>query len=170
VTNVPLVAGPVGVAGELRTGELAAAAGVNRQTLRYYERRGLLPAPDRSLGGQRRYPPSAVTRLRVIKAAQRLGFTLDEIAELIRPAEGRSGSIFAMNATGLHGRAEAKLAEVDRRIAELQSVRDTLARALAAGCDDLIECAAHPDCPVPFPGRPDISPRSPAPPVLNGHR
>lgn len=59
----------------LRTGELAEAAGVNTQTLRYYERRGLLAEPRRSLGGHRLYPEQAVTVLRVIKAAQRLGFT-----------------------------------------------------------------------------------------------
>src|SRR5215212_6002073 len=67
----------------LRSGDVAAAAGVNRQTLRYYERRGLLAEPDRSLGGHRLYPPETITTLRVIKAAQRLGFTLDEVAELL---------------------------------------------------------------------------------------
>jgi len=58
----------------LRSGEVADAAGVNVQTLRYYERRGLLHEPDRTLGGHRLYPPEAVTVLRVIKVAQRLGF------------------------------------------------------------------------------------------------
>ncbi|MEU4652217.1 MerR family transcriptional regulator [Nocardia fluminea] len=57
---------------------------MNAQTLRYYERRGLLAEPDRSLGGHRLYPEQAVTVLRVIKAAQRLGFTLDEVADLSR--------------------------------------------------------------------------------------
>ena len=56
----------------LRTSELAERAGVNVQTLRYYERRGLLAEPDRSPGGHRLYPDDAVTTLRVIKAAQRL--------------------------------------------------------------------------------------------------
>ncbi|MFG2025006.1 MerR family DNA-binding transcriptional regulator [Streptomyces sp. NPDC048825] len=60
-------------AGTLRSGQVAEAAGVNPQTLRYYERRGLLPEPQRSNGGHRMYPPHAVTVLRVIKAAQRLG-------------------------------------------------------------------------------------------------
>lgn len=67
----------------LRAGEVAAAAGVNRETPRYYERRGLVPAPDRSPGGHRLYDEQAVVTLRVIKAAQRLGFTLDEVADLI---------------------------------------------------------------------------------------
>lgn len=68
----------------LRTSQLADAAGVNIQTLRYYERRGLLAEPDRTLGGHRLYPQDAVTVLRVIKAAQRLGFTLEEVADLLK--------------------------------------------------------------------------------------
>ncbi|WP_244187727.1 MerR family transcriptional regulator [Streptomyces regalis] len=59
----------------LRSGQVAEAAGVNVQTLRYYERRGLLAEPERSNGGHRLYGEDAVTALRVIKAAQRLGFT-----------------------------------------------------------------------------------------------
>lgn len=68
----------------LRSGEVASAAGVNPETLRYYERRGLLAEPDRSLGGHRLYPSETVTVLRVIKTAQRLGFTLDEVADLLK--------------------------------------------------------------------------------------
>ncbi|MGK8503216.1 MerR family transcriptional regulator [Nocardia asiatica] len=67
----------------MRTGEPATAARVNTQTLRYYERRGLLAEPQRSLGGHRLYREQAVTVLRVIKAAQRLGFSLQEVAELL---------------------------------------------------------------------------------------
>ncbi|MGN2640584.1 MerR family transcriptional regulator [Nocardia takedensis] len=128
----------------LRSGELAAAAGVNAQTLRYYERRGLLAEPDRSLGGHRLYPEQAVTVLRVIKAAQRLGFTLDEVAELVNATRHRRAE------TGLQARAAAKLAEIDSRLAELTAVRDTLRAALAAGCDDLVTCSESPCCPVPF--------------------
>ncbi|MEV0367203.1 MerR family transcriptional regulator [Nocardia fusca] len=130
----------------LRTSELAAAAGVNAQTLRYYERRGLLAEPDRSLGGHRLYPEQAITVLRVIKAAQRLGFTLDEVADLL--AATRFGR--HRTATGLQARAAAKLAEVDAELAELAAVRDTLGAALAAGCDDLLVCSESPGCPVPF--------------------
>jgi MerR family mercuric resistance operon transcriptional regulator len=125
----------------LRSGQVAEAAGVNPQTLRYYERRGLLPEPDRTLGGHRVYPPDIVAVLRMIKAAQRLGFSLDEVAELLaighRPA-------------GLAGRAAAKLAEVEAAIADLTVVRDTLRAAVDAGCDDLAVCAATPRCPLPF--------------------
>lgn len=70
----------------LRTGRPAAAAGVHAQTLRYYERRGLLTEPARTPGGHRLYPQSSVTVLRVIKAAQQLGFTLDEVAHLLGDA------------------------------------------------------------------------------------
>ena len=71
--------------GLLRAGQIAASAAVNLQTLRYYERRGLLDPPDRSLGGYRLYSDSAVTRLRVIKTAQRLGFTLAESGTCWKP-------------------------------------------------------------------------------------
>jgi MerR family mercuric resistance operon transcriptional regulator len=131
----------------LRAGQVAAAAGVNRQTLRYYERRGLLAEPDRSLGGHRVYPTEAVTVLRVIKAAQRLGFTLDEIAELLDTGRHRHGH---RSEPGLQARAEAKLAEVDARIRDLEVIRSSLVAALDAGCDDLLECASHDCCPIPF--------------------
>ncbi|ASF09455.1 putative MerR family transcriptional regulator [Nocardia brasiliensis NBRC 14402] len=128
----------------LRSGELAAAAGVNVQTLRYYERRGLLGRPDRSLGGHRRYPERTLTILRIIKAAQRLGFSLDEVAQLLRsePRRVREG--------GLPVRTAGKLAEVDAKLTELTEVRDTLRAMLAAGCDDLFVCSESPSCLLPF--------------------
>ncbi|MFI9403389.1 MerR family transcriptional regulator [Nocardia sp. NPDC052316] len=125
----------------LRTGQVAAAAGVNVQTLRYYERRGLLHDPDRSLGGHRMYPPETVTTLRIIKVAQRLGFRLDEVAELLEGT--RTGA-------DLPTRAAAKLAEVDAKLAELTEIKTTLHAALAAGCHDLPTCAETPHCPMPF--------------------
>ncbi|WP_043737281.1 MULTISPECIES: MerR family transcriptional regulator [Nocardia] len=131
----------------LRTGQLAEAAGVNIQTLRYYERRGLLAEPARSLGGHRVYPQQALTVLRVIKAAQKLGFTLEEVADLLDSTQfvGRR----RVDA-GLAARTAAKLAEVDAKLAELHAVRDTLAAALAAGCEDLLTCSENLDCPIPF--------------------
>lgn len=131
----------------LRTSELAAAAGVNTQTLRYYERRGLLAEPDRTLGGHRVYPQDSVTVLRVIKAAQRLGFTLEEVADLL---EGTRVGARRRADAGLRARVTVKLAEVDAKLAELTAVRDTLAAALAAGCEDLLACSESPSCPVPF--------------------
>ena len=100
----------------LRTGQIAEAAGVNQQTLRYYERRGLLAAPDRSPGGHRLYPAEVITILRVIKAAQRLGFTLDEIYDLLEAGRHRHGS---KPDAGLQARARDKLADVETKIADL---------------------------------------------------
>lgn len=128
----------------LRSGQVAEAAGVNPQTLRYYERRGLLAEPARTLGGHRLYPAEAVTVLRVVKTAQRLGFTLDEVSGLLDAPRRRDA--------GLAARARAKLEEVERRIADLETIRSTLRDALDAGCDDLIACADEPRCPLPFAG------------------
>lgn len=123
----------------LRSGRLAQAAGVNPQTLRYYERRGLLPKPDRTPGGHRQYPAETVTLLRAIKAAQRLGFSLDEVADLLGDHHG-----------DLQNQARAKLAEVEEKITDLQATAGTLRTAIQAGCDDLGVCAKEPRCPLPF--------------------
>jgi MerR family mercuric resistance operon transcriptional regulator len=129
----------------LRRGQVAAAAGVNIETLRYYERRGLLD-PARSPGGHRLYPPEAVIILRVIKAAQRLGFTLDEVAGLIEMGQHRHRRVDA----SLQHRARAKLREIEARIADLETIRERLQAAVDAGCDDLLVCASTECCPVPF--------------------
>ncbi|MBB5868058.1 DNA-binding transcriptional MerR regulator [Allocatelliglobosispora scoriae] len=131
----------------LRSGELADAAGVNQQTLRYYERRGLLAEPARSPGGHRLYPTSAVTLLRVIKTAQRLGFTLDEVTDLVDLGRHRHGR---RTDTGLQARAATKLTEIESRIADLQIIATTLREAIDAGCDDLTTCATSACCPLPF--------------------
>jgi len=132
--------------GGLRVGQVAAAAGVNRQTLRYYERRGLVPEPDRTLGGHRVYPPKAVNLIRGIKTAQRLGFTLDEVAELL--ALGGHGRRGRHQDHGMRASATAKLDQIESKIAHLASVRDTLRQAVAEGCDDLVTCAQTPACPL----------------------
>lgn len=134
------------VASPLRSGELARAEGVNQQTLRYYERRGVLAEPARSPGGHRLYAREVVVVLRVIKTAQRLGFTLDEVAELLEAGRHRHGRAGA----GLGRRAAVKLAEVEARIKDPGVIRDTLVSALAAGCDDLMACADTQCCPLPF--------------------
>jgi MerR family mercuric resistance operon transcriptional regulator len=131
----------------MRSGAVARAAGVNLQTLRYYERRGLLAEPDRSLGGHRLYPPEAVTLLTVVKAAQRLGFTLDEIAELLDVGRHRHSRRKNRNVAA---RAAAKLADVEARIADLELIRDRLRAVSEAGCDDLLACVDLPCCPIPF--------------------
>jgi len=133
------------VSGGLRSGQVADAVGVNVETLRYYERRGIIAEPDRSLGGHRLYPEQTVTTLRVIKAAQNLGFTLDEVAELLDAARHHHGA-----GGGLQSRTEAKLAEVDQKIADLHVIRASLIAARDAGCDDLVQCAESECCPIPF--------------------
>jgi DNA-binding transcriptional MerR regulator len=100
----------------LRTGEVASAAGVNVQTLRYYERRGLLAQPERNASGHRQYPAHTVTLLRMIKNAQRIGLSLDEIADIIT---GEPNSISPI--------ARRKVAEIDAQIAQLTAIRDALA-------------------------------------------
>ncbi|MEU5525422.1 MerR family transcriptional regulator [Micromonospora chersina] len=131
----------------LRSGQLADAAGVNLQTLRYYERRGLLTAPPRSPGGHRLYPADTVTLLRVIKTAQRLGFTLAEVADLLDAGRHRHRG---RSDNGLQARAREKLVEVEQRLADLTVIRDTLRAAISAGCDDLVACAGSSCCPLPF--------------------
>jgi predicted transcriptional regulator len=113
----------------LRSGQVAAAAGVNRQTLRYYERRGLLAEPERSLGGHRLYSEQAVTVVRIIKASQRHGRRPD---------------------AGLHAKVATKLREIEQRVADLQVIAATLRMALDVGCDDVLACAASAECPLPF--------------------
>jgi DNA-binding transcriptional MerR regulator len=130
----------------LKASEVAAAVGVNLETLRYYERRGLIEEPDRSPGGHRRYPAEVVTLLRVIKAAQRLGFTLNETRDLLAVGVHRHHD----HRTSTADRIRAKLTEVNQRLADLQVIRDSLADALSAGCEDLRTCAGRPECPIPF--------------------
>ncbi|GAA1600494.1 MULTISPECIES: MerR family transcriptional regulator [Kribbella] len=131
----------------MRSSEVAAAAGVNPQTLRYYERRGLLAEPSRSLGGHRIYSSEAVTTLRVIKAAQRLGFTLAEVSDLLDSARHRHRR---GEGAGLQARAREKLTDVEAKIADLTVIAETLRAGIAAGCDDLETCAGDPACPLPF--------------------
>ncbi|WP_433074777.1 MerR family transcriptional regulator [Dactylosporangium sp. CA-052675] len=137
-----MTAGPPAEGAGLRSGEVAGRAGVNIQTLRYYERRGLLPPPGRSLGGHRLYPPGTVALLQVIKAAQRLGFTLDEVAELLDTGRRRHP------APDLRERAIDKIAEVDAKIAGLAAIRAALTEVVDARCDSLTNCTCA-GCPMP---------------------
>jgi redox-sensitive transcriptional activator SoxR len=119
----------------MRVGEVAERAGVNVETLRYYERRGLLPAPERTPSGHRRYDEETVRFLRAIKEAQAVGFTLAEIAEYLRAAR-RSQS----PSQALRIRMAAKIDEIDSRIASLHRIRDELARVVGCACDSLDHC------------------------------
>ncbi len=75
---------------EMTIGQLAEAAEVNVETVRYYHRRGLLPAPPRPIGGIRRYPAAILTRLRFIRRSQSLGFSLDEVEALLSLQDGQA--------------------------------------------------------------------------------
>jgi DNA-binding transcriptional MerR regulator len=114
----------------MRTSELAARAGVNPQTLRYYERRGLLPEPERTESGYRRYGPDAVQIVRFVKRAQRHGLTLDDAEVLLHLAGGGPDTC-----EGARALAAERIADLDRRIADLQTMRDAL-RRLVATCEE----------------------------------
>jgi DNA-binding transcriptional MerR regulator len=109
----------------MRIGELATEAGVNLQTIRFYERRGLLKEPPRLMSGYRTYSPAAVRTIRFIKRCQGLGFTLAEIADLLQEREQRSATARVREI------AESKLHDIDERIRGLQNMRDELSRLLA---------------------------------------
>lgn len=112
--------------GALLIGELAGRAGVSTPTIRYYESLGLLEAPARSASGYRRYPVRAVDTVRFIKKAQTLGFSLDEVGEILKLS--RSGQAPCSHVASL-GRQH--LAAVDDRIQQLQAFRDQLSAELA---------------------------------------
>src|SRR5216117_971611 len=119
----------------MKVGEVAERAGVNVETLRYYERRGLLPEPERLPSGHRRYDEETVRFLRAIKEAQEVGFTLAEITEYLR-ASHRSGS----PSEKLRVRMAAKIDEIDSRIAGLRRMREELARVVGCACESLDHC------------------------------
>lgn len=101
--------------------ETAKQAGVNVQTLRYYERRGLLPRPARRGSGYRDYAPDAIDIVRFIKRAQDLGFSLDEIKQLVRLRGVKRADRDRVRAI-----AERRIADIDQKIAHLQSMRAAL--------------------------------------------
>jgi len=119
----------------LRIGEVAGRAGVNLQTIRYYEREGLLAAPPRLASGYRTFPESAVQRVRFIKRAQELGFSLHEIGELLS-LSGKSG------AKQIRARTKAKIEDIEEKIRALQAIKDALAALVnqCPGCGSLGEC------------------------------
>jgi MerR family transcriptional regulator, copper efflux regulator len=112
----------------LRIGEVAGEAGVNIQTLRFYERRGLLKNPPRRPSGYREYTPDSVRRVRFIKRAQQLGFTLKEIEELLQLRDDPSVPCAEVRTT-----AEAKVSEIDEKIRHLKAMKKAL-QTLAESC------------------------------------
>ena len=105
----------------LTTSKLAKAAGVNVETLRYYERRGLLPEPPRRASGYRSYPLENVERLRFIKGAQALGFTLEEIQQLLSLRVDTQAT-----AEDVRQQAQEKVVQIEAKIAALQTMHDAL--------------------------------------------
>ncbi|MDH4275537.1 MAG: Hg(II)-responsive transcriptional regulator [Gammaproteobacteria bacterium] len=108
-------------------GGLAAAAGVGVETIRFYQRKGLLVQPQRTYGGVRRYGVSALARVRFIKSAQRLGFRLEEIAELLKLDDGA-------HCDDARQMAETKLQDVRLRLADLQRIETVLAGLVEKCC------------------------------------
>jgi DNA-binding transcriptional MerR regulator len=112
----------------MRIGEVADAAGVTAKALRYYERVGLLPPPDRTDSGYRDYPDAVLDRLRFIRAAQTVGLTLGEIKGVIAFRE--QGSPPCSHVLSL---IEARAADLDRRIAEMAQLRDEMRKLAKRG-------------------------------------
>ncbi len=104
-------------------GRLAAQAGVNVQTVRYYERRGLIDVPSRSRSGYRQYSPDAARQIRFIKRAQDLGFSLSEIGELLALRIDHVNACQAVEAKTL-----SKIAMVEQKITELETIKKALNR------------------------------------------
>lgn len=128
----------------MRTSDVANAAGVNVETMRYYERRGLLPPPGRRASGYRDYAPEAVKRVQFIKRAQALGFTLREIAELLtlRDSTAAPKGADLPDARVLAGR---KVAAIDAKLAQLGRMRGALLELMDT-CDG--ECGSTRECPI----------------------
>lgn len=142
--------------GSLTIGALAKQAGVGVETVRFYERRGLVRRPARPRDGYRAYPEEAVGRIRFIRNAQAVGFTLQEVKELLalRVTAGTS-------CAAVRSRASAKAADVQRRLAELERIRVALEKLIAmcpgrgalAGCT-ILEALDSAELGVPEPRPP----------------
>ena len=126
-------------AGHISTSELAKQGGVNLQTIRYYERTGLLPKPPRSGSGYRQFSTESVRRVLFIKRAQELGFSLKEIKELLalRIAPGSTRE-------DVRKRAESKIVDIDGKVQHLRAMKKALVQ-LTDSC-----CGSGPasDCPI----------------------
>jgi len=111
----------------LTIGVLAKAAEVNVETIRFYQRKCLMEEPDRPLGGIRRYGDADLARVRFIKSAQRLGFSLDEVADLLKLEDGS-------HCTEAREQAERKLVDVRARLADLHRIEGVLADLVDRCC------------------------------------
>lgn len=123
----------------LKIGEVAERGRVNLETIRYYEREGLLPKPPRLPSGYRMFPESAVSRIRFIKRAQELGFSLAETRELLSLRFDPNS-----DCSDVQRLARAKLNDIEQKIRALQSMKRVL-RSLAEACPG---CGPSTDCPI----------------------
>ena len=123
----------------MQIGQLANQAGVAIDTVRYYERQGLLPAPQRRASGYRDYGARDIARLRFIRRAKELGFSLQEIHDLLRLSENREADRAEVRMLAQH-----RLADIERKLRELEAMRATLANLVG-------HCSGHgslDDCPI----------------------
>jgi DNA-binding transcriptional MerR regulator len=109
----------------LRSGELAQLAGVSRDTLRHYERNGLLPAAQRSTNGYRHYPPQVLDRVRLIRSALSIGFTVDELRDIL---QSRDRGVAPCRQ--VHALAMEKARELRARIHEMEALHMALQKAI----------------------------------------
>lgn len=109
------------ISSSITIGVLAAAAGVNVETIRFYQRKGLLPEPDRPHGSIRRYGEAELARVRFIKSAQRLGFSLDEVSELLTLEDGT-------HCAEARQLAEHKLRDVREKLSDLSRIDAALSQ------------------------------------------
>jgi Hg(II)-responsive transcriptional regulator len=124
--------------GPMKIGRVAKEAGVGVDTLRYYERRGLISEPQRRASGYREYPADTAQVIRFIKRAQDLGFSLDEIEELLQLREGgRRGEV--------RGLAEQKVRDIDEKVSRLNAMREALT-GLITTCS--CKTGPAPQCPI----------------------
>jgi DNA-binding transcriptional MerR regulator len=120
------------------SGELAKAAGVSTDTLRHYERKGVLARPKREMNGYRRYPADALDRVRLVRKALAVGFTLDELAGILRVRDGGGAPCHEVRAL-----AAAKLASIESQLIDLISLRDELQTTLKDWDDRLKQKPAN---------------------------
>ncbi|GJL49177.1 MAG: MerR family transcriptional regulator [Nitrospirales bacterium] len=123
----------------MRIGQIAKRAGVNVETIRFYERKGLLTQPPRNAGGYRQYPRHAIARIRFIKRAKELGFSLTEIADLLSLQVNPRATC-----ADVKSRAEDKISTIHERIKDLQKMKRSLEK-LAASCKG---SGPLDDCPI----------------------
>jgi DNA-binding transcriptional MerR regulator len=124
----------------MKIGQVAADAEVSVDTVRFYERRGLLPAPDRRPSGYRDYPPSTVERIRMARTVQQLGFTLDEIIDVLRGHDAGTATCDSEL-----WRLDALIERIDTRIAELRRARRLVAATKQECRSGHCRFAAHPE-------------------------